>query len=159
MTAEEIAVTLGGENVEREVKRPDDQVRDGEEDAVLVKRLRDRESDDEHRTHRCEHRDPDRPLLGIQGVRQPGICRPRPPKRAEHEHPAEHAAPRRVVRKQAGDLRDREDEYEVEEELERCDPLLVLGGSSLHGWKLSPSAGYPRSMGRPRADHSLHEPG
>jgi hypothetical protein len=38
-----------------------------------------------------------------------------------------------VVRKQGRHLREREDEYEVEQELERRYPMLVLDGSLTHG--------------------------
>jgi len=35
-------------------------------------------------------------------------------------------APGRVIREDSRDLREREDEDEVEQQLERCDPLLAL---------------------------------
>ena len=46
-------------------------------------------------------------------------------------------APGRVIRKDSGDLREREDEDEVEEELERSDPLLALDVLFAHSQTLT----------------------
>ena len=46
-------------------------------------------------------------------------------------------APGRVVRQDRRDLREREDEDEVEEELERRDPLLALNGLLAHSRTLT----------------------
>src|SRR5438552_745063 len=58
-------------------------------------------------------------------TRQPGIPEPRPPRDAEHQHPLSETGPGRVMGHQRRALGDREDEDEVEEELQRLD-LLAL---------------------------------
>jgi hypothetical protein len=54
-------------------------------------------------------------LVRVDRIRQPGVADPSPPHHSEDEHPVKHTAPRRVVRQQVRDLRDREHEHEVEE--------------------------------------------
>ena len=71
-------------------------------------------------------------LLGVNGVRQPCVGRPRPPERGEHEYPAADPCERRVVGEQRRDLREREHEDEVEEELPRRDAVLVFDGRDAH---------------------------
>ena len=107
--------------------RAHDEVGDAEDDAVLVERLGHGKRRDEHRRHDAEHRDPDDPLFGIERVRQPRVRGPGPPDGAEDEDPAKQAAPGRVGREHRRDLREPEDEDEVEEELERLDALVLLG--------------------------------
>jgi hypothetical protein len=63
-----------------------------------------------------------------------GVSAPRPPQSGEHEHAAVEPLPRRVIRHQGRDLREREDEHEVEEKLERDDAFLGVGG---HGMQLA----------------------
>ena len=58
---------------------------------------------------------------------EPGVARPRPPQRRQDEQPAAEPLPRRVFRHEGGDLREAEDEDEVEEQLERGYPLLTRG--------------------------------
>ena len=129
-------VAFRGEGVERDVHGPHEQVGDAEQDAVVAEGLGHSEGGDQHRAHGREHRQPHGALFGVQRVRQPGVGGPGPPERAQDEHPAQDPAPGRVVGEQARDLRDREDEDEVEEKLERSDALLV-GGRSLHAETLS----------------------
>ena len=50
-------------------------------------------------------------------------------------------APRRIVRQHRRDLRESEDEDEVEEELERRDALLSLGVLLAHRWTLTRQVG------------------
>src|SRR5437764_446326 len=70
---------------------------------------------------------PKRPTKCSGDTRQPRGRGPGPPERAEQQHPPEEATPRRAARQEARDLRDREDHHEVEEELERRDPVTALG--------------------------------
>jgi hypothetical protein len=84
--------------------------------------------------HRREHREPRQVLVGVDLVREPGVGAPRPPQGGEHQHAAAEPLPRGVVRHQGRDLREREDEHEVEEELERDDAFLAAGG---HGASVS----------------------
>jgi hypothetical protein len=116
---------VGRGRVENQVQCAHDEVCAGEGDAVIGERARRRERGDEHRRHRGEDHQPYAALLGIDLVRQPGVRRPRPPQRSEREQPARDAAPRRVGGHQRRDLRDAEDEHQVEEQLERCDALLA----------------------------------
>src|SRR5262249_18320043 len=74
----------------------------------------------------------DESLLGIEIVREPGVARPRPPERGEHEHAVPDPRPGRGVGKERRDLREREDEDEVEEELARRDAVLVVDGQRGH---------------------------
>ena len=122
----QIAVASAGERVERDVHHAHDQIGDAEDDAVTAEGLRYRQRGDEHRHDRNQHRAAHHALVGIHGVRQPGIADPRPPQRREHEQPVAEAAPGRVVGHQRRDLREREHEHEIEEQLERRDPVLVL---------------------------------
>ena len=117
---------LAGDRVELEVEQTHDEVRDPEEDAVRTERFRDGERDDEHGRHRREHARAHRSLLGLERVGQPRVGCPRPPERGQYDQPLPEPVPRGVVRHEQGDLRDGEDEDEVEEELERSDPLLAL---------------------------------
>ncbi len=122
---EEVAVASPGDGVEREVRDTHDRVRAREDERVVAEHVRDGERRHEHRDHGAEHHDPDLALLGIDGVRQPGVGGPRPPEDAEHDEALREPGPGRVAADQRGDLREREDEDEVEEELERSDTLLA----------------------------------
>ncbi len=121
----EVGVVPADDRVEDEMDRPDEEVREPEEDGVVSEGARNRERDEEHRAHGGEHREPDTALVDVQRAREPRVAGPRPPERGEHEHAAEDAAPGGVVHEQARDLREREHERKVEEELERGDPVLV----------------------------------
>jgi hypothetical protein len=59
------------------------------------------------------------PRVGIDGVGQPGVGRPRPPERGEDQETVPEPTSRRIIRQNGRDRREREDEDEVEEELER----------------------------------------
>ena len=81
------------------------------------------------------------PFLGVDRVRQPGVGGPRPPEHPEHEQALDEAGPGRVLDDEPGHLREREDEDQVEEELERRHPLLAalscLSCLDRHGASLS----------------------
>jgi hypothetical protein len=104
----------------------DDDEASAEEHAVVAKHTRHRECREEHRDQRDEQCGADEALLGIDGVRQPGVGRPRPPERTQHEHAATDSHERRVVGKQRCYLREREHDDQVEEELSRRDAVLVV---------------------------------
>ena len=108
---------------------------------VVSERAGHRQGDAEHRPHGGEHDQPDAALIDVQRAGQPGIAAPRPPDRRQHEHPPKHSAPRRVIGEQARDLRDREHEDQVEEQLERGDLMLAvkLGVGRLHPGHPSPA--------------------
>ena len=63
--------------------------------------------------------------MGVELVRDPGRVVPGPPDDEQAERRVPGAAPAQVVEQQVRDLRDREDEDEVVEELERGCPLLL----------------------------------
>jgi hypothetical protein len=107
------------------MKDPNEQVGDAEEHSVVSEDARDGQGDEEHPAHRCEHQQADTALVHVQCAGQPGVGGPGPPERGQDEHPSQEAAPGRVVREQSRHLRDREDEDQVEEELERGDLVLV----------------------------------
>ena len=144
-----VACDSGGEN---QVEKADEEVGDPEEHRVVAEGAGNRQRGDQHRPHRGEHHQPDAALVDVSRARQPGVDAPRPPERRENEHPAEDASPRRVVREQSRDLRDREHEGQVEEELERRDLMLAveLGVGRLH-------PGHP-SPARPTCRRSLRSP-
>ena len=117
-----------------------DQEGHSEQDAVTAERVRDGERGDEHRRHRNQHRPPHRSDTGIDGVRQPGVGRPRPPEHAENQQTVPEPTPRRIIRQQRRDLREREHEHEIEEELERRDALLTLSVRLTHKRTLARTA-------------------
>jgi hypothetical protein len=107
------------------VEEANEEVGDAEQDGVVAERARHGQRDAEHRRHRGEHHQPNATLVDVRRARQPGVGAPRPPKRRKNEHPAEDSTPGRVVREQGRDLGDRENQDQVEEELERRDLMLV----------------------------------
>ena len=120
-----VRIVASDDGRENEMKEADEEVGEAEQHSVVSESARHRQGDAEHRRHRGKHRQSDAALVDVQRARQPCVTGPRPPDRRKDEHPVEHSAPSRVVREQARDLRDREHEDEVEEELERRDLVLV----------------------------------
>ena len=116
-----------GDRIEPEVEQTYQQEGGPEKDRVRSERAGDGDGRDEHGDHRPEHTRPDHTLLGLEDVREPCVARPRPPERGEHEQSMTDPDPREVVGHQLGHLREGVDEDEIEEELERCHPLLSLG--------------------------------
>ena len=96
---------------------------------------------------RCRARTRNAAFLGIDRVRQPRVRPPRPPQRSKKKRPAQQSFPGLVDRKEAGDLGDGEDEDEVEEELERRDPLVAIDRTHVH--QFAPATGL---FGAARAD-------
>src|SRR6266851_7759434 len=109
-----------------------DQKGDAENHTVPAEHLGDGQRRNEHPRHRSEQRAPYRALICIGGVGQPGVGRPGPPERREDQETVTEAAPGRILRQHRRYLREPEDEDEVEEELERSDPLLSLGQLLAH---------------------------
>jgi hypothetical protein len=92
------AVPARSECVERELHDVHDQERDAEDDAVTAERVGDGKRSDEHRSHRNQHRPPDRAHIGVDRVGQPCVGRPRPPERGEDQEPVPEPTPRRIIR-------------------------------------------------------------
>ena len=88
------------------------------------------ERDDQQRRHRGEDDQPHRALLGVDDAGQPGVADPGPPEHAEHQQALGQPRPGRVVGHQRRALGDREDEDEVEEELQRRHPLALAPGGA-----------------------------
>jgi hypothetical protein len=112
----------GGED---EMKETHDEVCAAEQHSVVAEGARHGQRDEQHRPHRRQHRQPNAALVDVQRARQPRVDVPRPPEGGEHEHPAQHSAPGRVVRQKARDLGKGERQHQVEEQLEWCDLVLV----------------------------------
>ena len=93
----------------------------------------------EGKGHRRRHdeRDPGRDqrehahevVIGVGRVQCPRELGPCPPDQPEQQHRAGDTAPREVRRSERGDLRDREDEHQVEEELDEGDGLVIGHGT------------------------------
>ena len=111
------------------MKESDEEVRSTEQHGVVSEGARHRQGHAEHAAHRGEHHKPDSALVDIRRARQPRVDAPRPPQRREHKHPAEDSGPGRVVRQQDRDLGHCEHKSQVEEELERCDLVLVAAAA------------------------------
>jgi hypothetical protein len=94
-----------------------------EDQRGVAERVGNGEPGDEQAGHRREDDEPHGPLLRIHDAREPRVADPAPPQNAEDEHPLGDARPRRLGRHERRALRQRKDEDEVEEELERRDRL------------------------------------
>ena len=105
----------------------DRDVRTGEEQRAAPERRRDRDRHHEAREHDRQHEQPHRDGVGVELVRDPGRVVPRPPDDEEDEQRPPRSPPGQVVEQQVRDLRDREHEDEVVEELEVGGVLLLVG--------------------------------
>jgi hypothetical protein len=100
-------------------------VGDGEHEGVVAEGLRHRERRDQERAHHGEDQEPLAVLLGGHVVGQPRVRGPRPPEHREDQQALAEPAPGRPIGHQSGDLGQREDEHEVEEQLQRGYALLL----------------------------------
>ena len=114
-------VAARGEREQRRVQQPHGEVAQPPQHAVVAERARRGERDHQHRGHRREHHEPRQQQLRVDGARQPRVARPRPPDDREHHEPAAQLRERRVLGQERRDLRQREHEHEVEEQLQRRD--------------------------------------
>jgi hypothetical protein len=105
------------------VDRDDDQVAHAEGQAAAVERAGDGEGQDEVSGHAAEQDHPLAQLARRDRVGQPRVAAVHPPDEREHDHDLPEGLKRQVVGQHGGELRDREDEDEVEEQLERRDAL------------------------------------
>ena len=138
-------VVGAGEHEEGDVGDPEDAEREREGEAEVAERVGHAEGDDQQRRHRGEDDQPHRALLGVDHAGQPGVADPGPPEHAEHQQALGHPLPGRVVGHQRRALGDREDEDEVEEELQRRDPLAF-----------APSRAQPRARVLAWSRHAGH---
>ena len=154
---EEFGFGTGRERVQRKVHDRHDQKCHTEEDAVVTERLGHGERGDEHRGHGHQHGGQHCVSARIDGVRQPGIRRPRPPDRGEDQQPRPEPRPGRVLRDHGCRLCEREDEDEIEVELERRDPVLTLYGLLTHGSRGSQGAGVTQCSGHASLDQDANQ--
>ena len=129
---EQLRIVATGDREEDDMENADDEIRDGEDQGLFPERHRRRQGHDQHRGRRGEHGQAYGALFGVEGVGQPGIGRPGPPQRGQQQPAPQEAFPGLVRGKESGHLGDREDEDEVEEQLERGDPLFALDRSDVH---------------------------
>jgi hypothetical protein len=153
--ASQVGEVGAGDDEQHDVGDADHAVGAGEQQGGLVECPRHAQRDDEQPRHRGEHDEPHDALLGLDDAGQPGVAHPCPPQRAEHEHALGHAGPGRLVGHQRRALGDGEHEDEVEEQLQRRDPLLLaqhrahaMGGGGSDGGHVVIFSGRP---GRPGA--------
>jgi hypothetical protein len=130
--AKQVAIASTGDGVQDEMQGAHDEVRDAEGHAVGAEGVRRRERNDEHRGHGAEHGEPDGPLFRVEGVGQPRVRSPRPPQRTKQQQAAEEPTPGRAIGEEPRDLRDREDDDQIEEQLKGRYPLSAFDGSIGH---------------------------
>jgi hypothetical protein len=116
----------GGLHVEDGVDRDHDQVGAGEDDSVVSEGGGNRQGDREEGRHPAEQGEPQRGPVGRNCVGEPGEGAVHPPDRAQHQDDLSEGLAVRPRDEHRRQLRDREDEDEIEEELERRDAKLVL---------------------------------
>jgi hypothetical protein len=103
------------------VEEYDDSVPEPECKAGRVVRARDGERDDEERAHSTEEEQAEAEQIGRDRIRQPRVAVVHPPDDRQHHDDVQRAGRISARDEDAGQLRDREDEDEVEEQLERRD--------------------------------------
>ena len=108
------------------VQHDDDDVADPEGQALALVRRRDRESNHEEPTHPAEQEEAKPQEIRRDGVRQPGVAVVHPPDHREHHDHLQRRLRAAARHENARQLRDREDEDEVEEELERRDTRAAV---------------------------------
>jgi hypothetical protein len=117
-----------------------DGVADRERRAAAVERRRDRERHDEEPRHAPEQQQPVLPAVRRDRVGEPDVAAVHPPRRHEDEQRHRDAAKVGALGKQPGELRDREDERQVEEQLERGRSPAARRGARFHGETLTAAA-------------------
>ena len=122
-------IAAGGEREQRRVQQAQRQIADAPQHAVAGEGARRGQGDDQHHRHRREHDQPRQHQLGVDGAGQPAVARPGPPDERQQDQSAAELGERRVLGEEPGDLRQREHEDEVEEQLERRDDRLVRVGA------------------------------
>ena len=123
-------------------------VRRREQHAARIEGLRDRDRDADPREHQRQQRQPDRDAFGIEPVGHPRGVDPHPP-HAEQQHADLHQpAQREVGHQRVRELGDREDEDEVEKQLDHPH-LAAVGGiaRAQQGWTALAHAAGSRAGG------------
>src|SRR5436190_20093149 len=91
--------------------------------------LRDRKRNDEHGYHCDRHGDPDNAHVGPGLLPEPGEGAPGPPQQGQDEEALDQTHGVMLVHHEGRHLRHREDEYQVEEQLERGHAMGVIDGA------------------------------
>ena len=120
-----VRVVVARDPEQGDVGGPDDRVGDREDERRVVEGAGHADRRDQEPRHRGEDDEAHRALLGVDDAGEPRVADPRPPQDREHEEALRDALPGRLVSHQLRALRDREDEDEVEEELERRHRLAL----------------------------------
>ena len=98
------------------------EVGEPEREPAATEGVRRREREEEVARHAAEEEQPAVRALRGNRVREPGVAAVHPPDQREHHAHAHHRADGRLLEDDVRELGDREDEDEVEEQLERGDP-------------------------------------
>src|SRR5262245_30088575 len=104
----------------------DGEITEPEGKPAVVEGARNRQRAHEERGHTDHQRDPATGPIRPYLVGEPGIGGIHPPQDAEDQENLSRALPGEVSDEERGELGEREDEYQVEEQLQGGDPLLVL---------------------------------
>ncbi len=120
------------------MQRDDREVADPEREPLALVGFGNRERDHEKRAHAADEEQPMPEVVGGDGVREPGVAVVHPPDHGEHHDDLSERGDVPACDQHGRQLRDREDEDEVEEELERRDALgairLELGHARIIAW-------------------------
>ena len=119
------AAVRGREREEQVASDLDRDVRAREQQRPVAERLGDRDRHHEAREHQPDQQEPHDDRVGVELVGDPRRVVPRPPDREQRDERLPDALPGEVLEQEMRDLRDREDEDQVVEQLERRRPLLL----------------------------------
>jgi hypothetical protein len=124
----EIAGTVAAQHPQHEqiAQRLHRDVGDGEDDGSALERLRDRRRQHEAAEHQQEQDDADQRPIRVEPVRRPGGVDPRPPHRDHQQTGLDRAERRQMVQQAVRELGDREDEDEIEEQLDEGHAMMVV---------------------------------
>jgi hypothetical protein len=135
-------LVAAGDGEQRDLGGPNGAIGAGEQHGLVAECLRHAQRHHQQCGHRTEDREANDALLWVDHAREPGVADPRPPEQGEHEQSLPELGPGRICGHQRRALRDRQDEDQVEEQLERGHPLLgahhrgqargVRGGGGAH---------------------------
>ena len=114
-----------GARVQDDNHRADARVRQREARRGAVERVGDHRGEDGHGEHAGNHQDPVRRIVRVEAVGVERVADPRPPDGDEQPCEDEEAVDARVLAQPVGKLGDRDDEDEIEEELEPGRVALV----------------------------------
>ena len=127
--AAQLGVVAGRDQVHAEMGEADHGVGGGQHQgrvALVVEGVGDADGDEEHAGHRQHHRHSQQSLVRLRLVAEPGVGAPSEPHDGERGQTLEHGLGADVVLHQRGHVGDGVDEDEVEQQLERRHPMVVI---------------------------------